>query len=100
MTVHRYLDLSTAHLDERCGLAMADGDSLVDDPDEEGPCYIQVSSPGDGEVYGHLLGVVKPQKEWPQCINDCLRRAIKLKCLYIRFDSLAEIDPALPTYEW
>lgn len=101
--IHRYLDLSTAHLDEDTGRAMADG-HMIPDRDDDGVTVVclSINSRDDGENFGHIvpvLAVEEGEDDWPQCMRDCLARARALNCDYIRFDRDGQIDAALPTYD-
>jgi hypothetical protein len=102
--VHRYLDLSTSHLDAETAFAMSEGSAIPQADDAE--CFVSyqaITSRDDGEQYGHLVPVLMPEdgeKHWPQCMRDCLALARELGCDYIRFDRDAETAAGLPFYEW
>lgn len=101
-TVHRYLDLSTSHLDLHTAARMEEGESLMEG-DGEDVCYQQVTDPSDGELYAHIVAVLEPREDearWPQCIRSALALARSLGCDYIRFDRDGQITNALPVYDW
>lgn len=105
VTVHRYLDLSTCHLDEETARSMSDGDLI---PGTEG-CetsfgYQAITSSDDGEQYGHIAAVLpvdeESERHWPQCLRDVWALARAVGADYVRFDRDASTAAGLPVYEW
>lgn len=105
-TIHRYLDLSTAHLDGETAELLNGGHRLVEGDVVYGPVFLQVCSNDDSEEYGWLMPVleqpefIEAEKHYPQCIRDCLALARRHECNYIRFDRDGEVAEELPVYDW
>lgn len=105
VTVHRYLDLSTCHLDEATARAMADGWSIPETDEEVTPfSYQAITSSDDGEQYGHIAAVLpvdeESERHWPQCLRDVWTLARAVGADYVRFDRDASTAAGLPVYEW
>lgn len=94
-TVHKYLDLSTGHLDRATAMAM-------DEPYDGLPTRLVVIPVTRDDEFGWLVPTCgfDDEADWPQCMKDCVALARKLGCDYIRFDRDADATDELPFYDW